>query len=54
MFEEYINEIINVYHGSDRKFDTFDLDKIGSGDGKNIGGWGIYFPIQKQFHKDIS
>ena len=43
MFEEYINEIIDVYHGSDRKFDTFDLDKIGSGDGKNIGGWGIYF-----------
>ena len=43
LFEEYISEIIDVYHGSDRKFDTFDLNKIGSGDGKNLGGWGIYF-----------
>jgi len=43
LFEEYISEPIDVYHGSDRNFDTFDLNKIGSGDGKNIGGWGFYF-----------
>jgi len=43
LFEEYISEPITVYHGSDRDFDTFDLEKIGSGDGKGIGGWGIYF-----------
>ncbi len=36
-------EGINVFHGSDRKFDDFDFQKIGSGDGKNLGGWGIYF-----------
>ena len=43
--EEMLNlyESIHVYHGTDRKFDTFDLNKIGTGDGKNIGGWGIYF-----------
>jgi predicted nucleotidyltransferase len=38
-----INESILVFHGSDRKFDKFDTSKIGSGDGKSLGGWGIYF-----------
>ncbi len=43
--EEITNmfEGIQVYHGSDRKFDNFDMEKIGSGDGKSLGGWGIYF-----------
>ena len=40
---ENILEGIDVFHGSDRKFDTFDVNKIGSGDGKQLGGWGIYF-----------
>lgn len=34
---------IEVYHGSDNNFDDFDLSKIGSGDGRSLGGWGIYF-----------
>jgi hypothetical protein len=38
-----IHEGVEVYHGSDRKFDDFDMTKIGSGDGKNLGGWGICF-----------
>ncbi len=38
-----LNESIAVFHGSDRKFDNFDTEKIGSGDGKSLGGWGIYF-----------
>jgi hypothetical protein len=42
-FENLIFEGMQVYHGSDRKFDEFDLSKIGSGDGKSTGGWGIYF-----------
>lgn len=43
--EEYdnINGEIVVYHGTDNEFNDFDLDKIGSGDGRSIGGWGIYF-----------
>ena len=41
-------ENINVFHGSDRKFDEFDIDKIGSGDGKSLGGWGIYFSDSKE------
>lgn len=38
-----MNESIQVYHGSDRKFDAFDMNKVGTGDGKALGGWGIYF-----------
>lgn len=48
-YENYIsiNEGINVFHGSDRKFDTFDINMIGSGDAKALGGWGIYFSDAK-------
>ena len=38
-----MRESIEVFHGSDRQFQEFDMDKIGSGDGKSLGGWGIYF-----------
>lgn len=46
-----INEGIQVYHGSDRKFDKFDMSKVGSGDGKNLGGWGIYFSEDENVSK---
>lgn len=36
-------EGIEVYHGSTEKFDTFDMQRVGTGDGKSLGGWGIYF-----------
>jgi hypothetical protein len=36
-------EGIPVFHGSTTKFDTFDMQKVGTGDGKSLGGWGIYF-----------
>ena len=41
-------EGINVWHGSDRNFDKFDIDKVGSGDGKSLGGWGIYFSDSRE------
>lgn len=34
--------MITAYHGSTRTFDRFDLSKYGEGDGRSIGGWGIY------------
>lgn len=43
MKEENMSGKLTVYHGSDRKFDDFDMSKVGSGDGKSLGGWGIYF-----------
>lgn len=48
--EEYqaMNESIEVFHGSDRKFDTFNTEMVGSGDGNSKGGWGIYFSTDEQ------
>jgi hypothetical protein len=40
---ESLMEDFHVYHGTDRSFDSFSMDKVGSGDGKSLGGWGIYF-----------
>lgn len=35
---------INIaYHGSGADFDSFDLSKIGSGEGSQVHGWGLYF-----------
>jgi ADP-Ribosyltransferase in polyvalent proteins len=39
---------MKLWHGSDRRFDEFDMSKIGTGDGKSIGGWGIYFSDRRQ------
>jgi hypothetical protein len=47
-FESLIFEGIQVYHGSDRKFDEFDMTKVGTGDGKSMGGWGIYFSDKEE------
>jgi len=47
-----LNEI-EVFHGTDLNFHQFDLNKIGSGDGRSLGGWGIYFSdnpdVSKQY-----
>lgn len=34
---------IKAYHGSPHDFDRFDLSKIGTGDGKQVFGHGLYF-----------
>ncbi len=47
LFESYINESIEVYHGSSTRFKTFNTSKIGSGSGNSLGGWGIYFSNKK-------
>ena len=36
-----------VFHGSPYKFDKFTLDKIGSGEGAQAYGWGLYFAGDK-------
>lgn len=44
-----------AYHGSPHDFDKFTLDHIGSGEGANAYGWGLYFASNKQvakFYKD--
>ena len=40
----------SAYHGSPHKFDEFSLDAIGTGEGAQAHGWGLYFAE----NKDIS
>jgi len=53
IFEEIqkFMENIDVYHGSTDKFDVFDMSKVGTGDGKSLGGWGIYFSDNPEVSK---
>lgn len=37
----------SVYHGSPHKFDEFSLDAIGTGEGAQAHGWGLYFAGNK-------
>jgi hypothetical protein len=39
---ESLMENIQVYRGGTKQWDTFDMDKVGTGDGGTLGGWGIY------------
>lgn len=44
-----------VYHGSPHDFDTFSLDAIGTGEGAQAYGWGLYFAGRKEiaeFYRD--
>ena len=37
-----------AWHGSPHDFDEFDLGAIGSGDGNQVHGWGLYFAKDKK------
>lgn len=37
----------SAYHGTPHRFDKFDLSKIGSGEGAQVFGWGLYFAEDK-------
>ena len=39
---------IRVYHGSPHDFDRFDISKIGTGEGAQSFGWGLYFADRKE------
>lgn len=44
-----------AYHGSGAEFEKFDLQKIGSGEGNQAYGWGLYFASNKkiaEYYKD--
>ena len=38
----------SAWHGSPHDFDTFDLGAIGTGDGNQAHGWGLYFAKDKK------
>ena len=41
--EEQTDESVQAYHGTPYDFDTFSTDKIGTGEGAQAFGWGLYF-----------
>ena len=43
---------LTVYHGSPHKFDKFDMSKIGSGEGAQAYGHGLYLAEQEGVAKD--
>ncbi len=40
-----------AFHGSPHKFERFSTDRIGSGEGAQVYGWGLYFAGNKQVAK---
>lgn len=41
-----------AWHGSPHDFDEFDLGAIGSGEGNQVHGWGLYFAKKKSVSKN--
>lgn len=48
----------SAYHGSPHKFDEFSLDAIGTGEGNQAHGWGLYFAgdknVSEKYRKTLS
>lgn len=42
----------SAYHGSPHKFDEFSLDAIGTGEGNQAHGWGLYFAGNKDVSEE--
>lgn len=42
----------SAYHGSPHKFDEFSLDNIGTGEGAQAHGWGLYFAENKEVSEE--
>lgn len=42
----------SAYHGSPHKFDEFSLDAIGTGEGNQAHGWGLYFAGNKNVSEE--
>lgn len=50
-FEEVPKDLlasIRAFHGSPHRFSRFDLGKIGTGEGSQVFGWGLYFSDEKE------
>lgn len=48
----------SAYHGTPHRFDEFSLDNIGSGEGAQAHGWGLYFAedreVSERYRKTLS
>lgn len=45
---------VDVWHGSPHRFEKFSTDKIGTGEGAQSFGWGLYFTDQKSIARHYS
>lgn len=58
MADQEEDQGITAYHGSPHEFDQFDLSKIGTGEGAQAYGHGLYFaesePVAKGYAKEIA
>jgi len=46
--DSIIDEELTAYHGTPYDFDSFSTDKIGTGEGNQTFGWGLYFTDKKE------
>jgi hypothetical protein len=46
-------DAITTYHGSPHDFDEFDMSKIGTGEGAQAYGHGLYFAENENVAKEI-
>lgn len=53
-FDSYNDNIYyqSAYHGTPHRFDEFSLDAIGTGEGAQAHGWGLYFAADKNVSED--
>jgi len=49
-----VTEMVEAYHGTSVKFDKFKTEKIGTGEGSQTFGWGLYFTSKKEIAKDYA
>jgi len=56
IIKEQINKILDedLWHGSPKDFEEFLLDKIGTGEGVQAFGWGLYFTELEGIAKDYA
>jgi len=48
-FVDYVNELFQrAWHGTPHRFDKFTLDHIGTGEGAQVHGWGLYFAQKRE------
>jgi diguanylate cyclase (GGDEF)-like protein len=51
-------QLSEAYHGSPHKFDKFSLEHIGTGEGAQAWGWGLYFAetkgVAEQYHGNLA
>jgi len=49
-----IDEEVTAYHGTPHDFDKFSTDKIGTGEGSQSFGWGLYFTSKEDIAKNYA